>query len=148
MIRMVFVIGVAIALVWMQGGPGAAIYVVTLLCLAAMSVLARNHPWPGLARRRTPPPPAARLHLWAIPGCPRCAECTETNPPPCDEHGARELARMPRYHPERVVHGTPNPEGFAALEKLLGDEGSLAEASAAEQDARLSAEPDNEGIDR
>jgi hypothetical protein len=115
------------------------VFTVTMIVLTGALILAVYWPWPDVMQ------PERRLHLWAIPGC---TECAEADPPPCDEHGARELARMPRYHLERVIHRPPNPQDFDALENLLADPVRLEEAGAAEQDARLSAEPDNEGLNR
>ena len=118
---------------------GIAIIVMVALwawaeCWPWAAIMYRINGYPGPPRTRRPGDHGPRtLHRFAVKGC---TDCALAQPPPCDEHGARELAGMPRYHPERVVHGTPNPEGFAALEHLLASEDSLAQAAAAEQAAR------------
>jgi hypothetical protein len=112
------------------------VFTITMIVLTGALILAVYWPWPDVMQ------PGRRLHLWAVPGC---AECAEADPPPCNEHGARELAGIPRYYPERVVYRPGWPPELPAIEKLLGDEQSLAEASAAEQDARLSADPTTKG---
>jgi hypothetical protein len=88
------------------------VFTITMIVLTGALILAVYWPWPDVMQ------PERRLHLWAVPGC---TECAEADPPPCDEHGARELAGIPPYHPERVVYTVPNPQAFAELEALLTD---------------------------
>jgi hypothetical protein len=107
------------------------VFTITMIVLTGALVLAVYWPWPDVMQ------PERRLHLWAVPGC---TECAETDPPPCNEHGARELGGIPPYHPERVVMRAGWPPELADIEKRLASEDSLARGCAAEQDAHRTAD--------
>ena len=117
---------------------------VTLFCLALALGLNAYWPLPRAMRRRNgqPGPPRTRrrgdhgprtLHRFAVRGC---TDCALASPPPCDEHGARELAGVPPYYPEQIVCHADWPPEIADLEELLANDQSLAQAAAAEEDAR------------
>ena len=85
---------------------------ITLFCLALALGLNAYWPLPRAMRRRNgfPGPPRTRrrgdhgprtLHRFAVRGC---TDCALADPPPCDEHGARELAGMAPHHPEQATY--------------------------------------------
>jgi len=144
-LRNLLILGTATAVTWVLWGPSAGIPVAIM---AALGLWAEHWPWPGVMyqpnghpapRSRRPGDHGPRtLHRFAVQGC---TDCALANPPPCDEHGARELARMPRHHPEYIICGAWPPE-LGGITERLNDEQSLAEGDAAEQEARRTA---NEG---
>lgn len=89
---------------------GTGGFVVTLVVLTGMLVLAVRWPWPDVMRE-----PAGQ------PWTPWCRDCALSDGPACPEHQPGSAEDM-------------SPEDWDALETLLADKDSLAEA--AEQEAR------------
>ena len=112
------------------------VFWIAMAILVGAQIFIVYGPWPS------PLQPERHLHLWAIPGC---TECAAADPPPCNEHGARELAGIAPYYPERVVMRSGWPPELADIARRLADEDSLAEGHAAEQDARRTTDPTSEG---
>ena len=106
-------------------------FVVTVAILIVVLTIAAHLPEPKWMRQPNgqPGPPRTRrrgdhgprtLHLFAVRGC---TDCALASPPPCDEHGARELAGMPPYHPEQTTCPIPDGDRLHELAPELWPDG-------------------------